>query len=549
MGSLKGKIMTIFRKSAATTIACGLLGVLVSLFWVKESATRSGSQIDYHTRELHAPKRIKSRLQELRKKAEARKWRFTVGYTSAMDYALPKITGIRLPQNVSQLVEQQNTRAMAFLQQTTPKVSVPSECSPGAANFDWRKFNGATPVRDQGACGSCWAFGTISAFEASWWITNGDSIDASEQDVLDCSRLGSCSGGWWAFNYLINNGAATEASYPYKAKQGGCSDSVARPYKAASWGYVDTGDISDRTHVGRLKEALCKFGPLAVTVLATDAFQAYIGGDVFDECASGEINHAVTLIGWDDGRQAWLIKNSWGTGWGDTCGHGSERGYMWIAYGCNKIGAYAAWVYAQPKKPAEVEDYEVTMFERRGLAGKSLVYSLPAGLCQKLEPQFEKKMGNKIASIKVGSKVGIALFERPEYGGSHLETTGDVADLGARKYSQKPASLIVYRKEDGGPIGVRLVGSKTAFYPLTESCTNSGYSKLLYSDDATRVIFSGFQARPKWREIRAVLYGDSDFKGKMQAFPAVPGGDQSFEVGKDLTRKSSSLAIEVDRRQ
>ena len=60
----------------------------------------------------------------------------------------------------------------------------------------------------------------------------------------------------------------------------------------------------------------------------------------------GTLNHAVTLIGWDDSKSAWLIKNSWGTGWGDTCGFGTERGYMWISYTSDNIGYAAAWVQA-----------------------------------------------------------------------------------------------------------------------------------------------------------------------------------------------------------
>ena len=536
------------RRAATITAGCWLLGIVVSLSWTHDGATVQGPQIDYHQRELHAPRRIRSALQQLRKKGEARKWMFTVGYTSAMDYGLPKITGIRLPKNLPQLVRQQNMRAMTVLEAVAPELSAPAECSPGAASFDWRRFNGVTSVRDQGACGSCWAFGTLSAFEAGWRIRNGEEIDVSEQDVLDCSRVGNCSGGWWAFDYLVNRGAATEAGYPYRAKQGSCTEETARPYKAATWGYVDIGDVKDRAHIDKLKDALCKFGPLAVTVLATEAFQAYTGGDVFNECAAGDINHAVTLIGWDDTRQAWLIKNSWGTGWGDTCGYGSERGYMWIAYGCNSIGAYAAWVYPQPKKPAGAEDYEVTLFERRNFAGKSLSYSLPSASCQKQEPQFDRvKIGDKIAPARIGSKVGVAMFERSEFGGRHFNMTGDLTDLSAHKYNQKPSSLIVYRKEDGGPIGVMLVGSKTAFYPLTDSCADSGFSKLLYTNDARRVIISGFRARREWMEIRATLYRDGGFKGRAQVFPAGPTGGQ-FEVGKDLRQKSTSLAIEVKRK-
>lgn len=118
--------------------------------------------------------------------------------------------------------------------------------------------------------------------------------------------------------------------------------------RSRTWGYVIAGGSPS---VRELKEALCEFGPSAVSVRATDAFAAYTGG-VFNENASGAVNHAVTLIGWDDQKEAWLIKNSWHTNWGSTCGYGNERGYMCIRYGCNKIGYAAAWVYVQAPRDA-----------------------------------------------------------------------------------------------------------------------------------------------------------------------------------------------------
>ena len=109
-----------------------------------------------------------------------------------------------------------------------------------------------------------------------------------------------------------------------------------------------------------LKKALCQYGPISVALLATPKFQAYTGG-VFQETLPDfmlykpgifggfkryNVNHGVTLIGWDDRLGAWLIKNSWGIGWGEWAGPGlsRERGYGFVAYGSNNIGLAAAWV-------------------------------------------------------------------------------------------------------------------------------------------------------------------------------------------------------------
>lgn len=207
--------------------------------------------------------------------------------------------------------------------------------------FNWADYGAVTPVKDQGNCGSCWAFGTHGAFEGSFAILNKVQINSSEQDTLDCSGASDCGGGWWAYDYLVNTGSADEANYPYGAVKNACNAGAARSYKAAVWGYVNSR--VQIPSVAELKKALCDYGPLGVAVAVTSAFQAYKNG-VFNEGSTADINHAITLIGWDDSKQAWRIKNSWGVGWG-------ESGYMWIAYGCNKIGYGASWVQAKPANP------------------------------------------------------------------------------------------------------------------------------------------------------------------------------------------------------
>jgi cathepsin L len=318
-------------------IACG-----VSEGQVGAPITPKGVQIIFAKREMQAQLQIRTLLQNLRQDISIRRLSFQVGYTTALDFKIAQITGAVVPPNFAQLVPQQNAAALQILKALKAPTPVPA-CSPDASSFDWRQANGVTSVKDQGACGSCWAFGTVGAFEGSWRVFNGQVINASEQDILDCNPWGySCEGGWWAFQQLIDSGVASEACYPYTHIKGPCH-SVARLYKAVAWAYVGTDQ--EIPSVAQMKRYLCTYGPLGVAVRVTPAFQAYTGG-VFNEGASGNINHAVTLIGWDDTKQAWLIKNSWGTGWGSACEYGSELGYMWIHYNSNSIGYAASWVRA-----------------------------------------------------------------------------------------------------------------------------------------------------------------------------------------------------------
>lgn len=225
--------------------------------------------------------------------------------------------------------------------------------SPGAVAFTWVQRNKVTPVKYQGICGSCWAFTSVAVVEANYLIRRNMNLDLSEQHILDCaeapdpayggsvkSRAGTCQGGWYGpvFEYLRTNSAALESRIPYKYREATCLPAGATQYKIIAWGYVrsDAGIPS----VEEMKQALCKYGPIAACVKVTPALQAYRSG-IFDEFApcygEQDINHAITIVGWDDRKKAYLVKNSWGTQWG-------ENGYFWIRYGCNNIGYGAAWV-------------------------------------------------------------------------------------------------------------------------------------------------------------------------------------------------------------
>jgi cathepsin L len=297
---------------------------------------------DYKKRELSAPDKIRSTLNAMRSDKEKKKWTFEVGYTTALDFKIDQICGLKPPENWLELAKQQDVLARSLMKKEQKPMFL-GQCSASAAAFNWADHNGVTPVRDQGPCGSCWAFATHGAYEGSYAILNKAFSDTSEQDTLDCSGAGSCNGGWWAFDYLIGTGSANEADYPYIAKDGTCQSNVSRPYKAVAWGYVDSTQEIPTVHA--IKQTLCQYGPLAVAVEVTPAFQAYTGG-VFNENSTGNVNHGVTLIGWDDTKQAWRIKNSWGSGWG-------ESGYMWIGYNSNSIGYAASWTQAEAASVCE----------------------------------------------------------------------------------------------------------------------------------------------------------------------------------------------------
>jgi C1A family cysteine protease len=532
-------MMKWYRMFSTLAIALLFVGMSYALSEPQEAILSKEMAVYYRQRELQAPAHIKTKLQQLRQQITTKKYKFTVGYTEAMDIDLKLLTGLVAPANLQKEIEEQNARAAAFLKTPPPPAPPLAHCSATARSFDWREVNGVTPVKNQSRCGSCWVFGAHGAFEASWLIVNGETIDTSEQNTLDCSGGGSCNGGYFksAFGYLVSKGTANEANYRYTHVKGQCNASVNRPYKAVMWGYVGAG--SSRKDVDKIKQALCRWGPLAVLVRATDAFQAYTGG-IFDEFASGTHNHVVTLIGWDDNKQSWLIKNSWGMRWG-------EEGYMWIAYSCNQIGSGAAWVYPQPKRPMGANDYEVIVYEHKNFQGKSLVYSVQSGMCQKLEPNMNKaNLNDKLTSIKIGKDVRVMLFEHPNYSGRHLYLQNSVTDLNQYKFNDKVSSLIVCPKTSG-LIGAWLIGSgdspKSSFYPASETCGRVLYSRLVYNDDAIKVKIVSTQPKD-WGGIQVQLFEHPDFKGRYQFFKADYRGGE-FNIGGNLSRKSSSLVIDI----
>ncbi|MEM3405791.1 MAG: C1 family peptidase [Candidatus Pacearchaeota archaeon] len=211
------------------------------------------------------------------------------------------------------------------------------------SSFDWRNKDGVnwmTPVKNQFLCGSCWAFADVGVIEAAFNIyqNNPDlDLDLSEQDVISCSGYGSCGGGTagGGLLYAINTGIVNETCFPYTATNNNCSNKCYNGEKYKIKGRFNYGFYNHTNEYW--KSILMKYGPGTVLMYAPDDFLFYIGGiyEPLNDEKSGYANHAVVLVGWNDTgfnettnmtEGYWIVKNSWGTYWG-------ENGYGKIKYG------------------------------------------------------------------------------------------------------------------------------------------------------------------------------------------------------------------------
>jgi cathepsin F len=210
---------------------------------------------------------------------------------------------------------------LKFLEYETSKLSVQDL----PKNWDWREKKVVSKVKNQGMCGSCWAFSAVQAAESHYAIKTGKLYDLAEQQLLDCDRIDhACGGGlhYRGLDYIGKNGLVEDKNYPYKKKRSNCTinhtDVVA---KFSGYKNITSDEIE-------MQKTLYELGPISVGMDAT-TLQFYIGGVANPWLCSQTNNHAVLIVGYGHsifGKDYWLIKNSWGAWWG-------ERGYFKLVRG------------------------------------------------------------------------------------------------------------------------------------------------------------------------------------------------------------------------
>jgi len=208
-------------------------------------------------------------------------------------------------------------------------------------SIDWRTSNAVTPIKDQGQCGSCWAFSATGSMEGAWVLQGGHTlVSLSEQQLNDCSDAygnAGCNGGLmdYAFEYVIaNGGICAESAYPYKGVDATCVKTCENVVTISGYKDIPSGDETS------LLNAVGSVGPVSVAIEADQiGFQFYSSG-VFSSSCGTNLDHGVLAVGYGTtGTQNyWIVKNSWGTSWGET-------GYIRMIRDKNQCGISLAASY------------------------------------------------------------------------------------------------------------------------------------------------------------------------------------------------------------
>jgi len=233
-------------------------------------------------------------------------------------------------------------------------LQAPQKCSATKGNHvntgfddpavDWRNKGVVTPVKNQGSCGSCWAFSTIGSVESVWAIKTGKLLTFAEQQLVDCAggfKNMGCLGGLpsQAFQYIMwAGGIQDSASYPYTGRDGSCKFNKAKVVAQLT----DEVNITEKAENDLVNAITGR--PVSVAYQVSSDFRSYKSG-VYDskQCRSGpmDVNHAVLAVGYNStsaGVPYYIIKNSWGTSFGIQC-------YFWMVRNKNMCGVATCAAY------------------------------------------------------------------------------------------------------------------------------------------------------------------------------------------------------------
>lgn len=340
-------------------------GILLPLLIAGSALTASAQRSEYFkAREFQASPKVKTILTNARAQIARDRLTFTVANTSVSGRNADSVTGFKMITQ-AEYKKLRDLRKLKGHPVYKPKLS-PSYAT--ASKLDLRDFHLVTPVRSQ-ACGNCWTYSTIGSIESNFLLTNYKAsysdtdpnspalLDLAEQQMLSCSGAGDCGGGWMSgvLNWLESSSTSVsrETLNPDKGWAGpSCGNINAaanNDYRVIDWDFIATSDDDWAVPtVAQIKDAIVHHGAITAAFIASkadfDAFFMNYEDGVYNQPYNSQfgvtiprIFHAITIIGWDDTKQAWLFKNSWGPGWGN-------NGYGWMGYNSSKIGLGATWV-------------------------------------------------------------------------------------------------------------------------------------------------------------------------------------------------------------
>ncbi|KAG6549796.1 hypothetical protein Mapa_008777 [Marchantia paleacea] len=313
----------------------------------------------YHdeAEKLHRMKVFKNNLLYIHAH-NSKKSSFTMGLNAFADLTFEEFSSTRLMANPEveemDLIEQNLTSPLIRYGDEEGDDGAVRQGTPLPGPTDWRSKNAVTPIKNQGSCGSCWAFASIAAVESINAIRTGNLISLSEQELIDCLTYNDCHGCDGgrvvsAFKFIAsdNQGIDSDSDYPYVGKQATSCNVQKRQNRLVTidnFGRVTP--MSSRAVILAVARQ-----PIVVSMQASNDFMFYKSGVYNGNCGRTKLNHAVLVVGYNtsNGQSYWIIKNSWGTTWG-------QSGFMFMKRtGENNLGVCG--ILTRPTFPIKNSNY------------------------------------------------------------------------------------------------------------------------------------------------------------------------------------------------